>query len=278
MSTSVQADSTAATFASPSEEGTPAPSFILLPGDIELELEPGGSIRFDSLLEWRASEEPKSIRFKDAQYFAGNKKGLGPLLLGAKNKRLRLAPDKFCVTLIRDPENALGKVFDANGKKSASVTVVRATAMTHRCETHEKLAALYERAGEDPHAALILDYFPGIPVGEPFEVLSEKRMREALSIPAGQREDVLGVQSLQHGDKPYLAVTRLKENLTPSVWVLVDRDIDLHTPKHLAELDDADYFKTLAKALPGIDKVTRIRTLSSSARAVNNGEARRASS
>ena len=271
MSTAVQADSTAAASAFQSEEGKLTPSFDFLPGDTELELESGGAIRFDSVLEWGTSEEPKSIRFQKTEYFASNTKGSGPLLLG-KNKHLRLAPDKYCVTLLRDPDHTLGKVFDVTGKKRATVQVSRATAKTVRCETLQALAEVYEKAGADAHAALILDYFPGIPVGEPFEVISQAQMRASLGSAGTTREDVLGVQHLDPARPRIKSVVRFRENFAPSVWLAIDRDIDAHTPPAFAELTNSEYFDELAKALPGINGVGRIRTLSSSGRAMRNGE------
>ena len=85
------------------------------------------------------------------------------LLRRSDKQRFRLAPDKFCVTLIRDPEHHLGKVFRADGSKATTASISWGEAVTVRCETPEELAAVYGRAGSDPHAALILDYFDGIP-------------------------------------------------------------------------------------------------------------------
>ncbi len=172
------------------------------------------------------------------------------------------------MTLLRDPERPLGKIFHADGSKTATASVARATAETVRCETHQDLVQLYERVGNDPHAALILDHFVGIPVGEPFEIHSQASMRKLLGRPSHVRADVTGVQTISRDGRSVKAVTRFKENFAPSVWLVIDRDIDEHTPANFAALSDEGYFSALSKAMPGIDSVTRIRTLSSSARAM----------
>lgn len=251
----------------------PVPLFHMLHGDTVLELaDGGGPLTFSSLLNRSVVEPPLNVVLDGRGGLARNMKNLGPLLLhGTEKKRLRLAPDKFCVTLIRDPAHHLGKVFRADGSKATTASISWGQAMTVRCETPEEVAAVYERAGSDPHAALILDYFDGIPVGEPFEVLSTDKMRKAIAKPGDDRADVLGVKRLMRGGRSVCAVTRLKENFSPSVWLVIDRDIDEHTPAEFAALDDAGYFAALSKAMPSIDRVTRVRTLSSSARAIKNG-------
>ena len=244
----------------------------LLPGDTQLQLTDGTTIFFDSLLDLEPSPSGVEVLLAGERCIATNLTGDGLKLRRARDDHLAgLAPDQYCVTCVRDPNRSLGKVFDEDGNKSASAVLSRGLAVTIRCKTHEAMASLYQLAGGDPHAALILDHFPDIPVGESFEVLSEAQMRKELGKPGKARGDVLGIHAIKRHGRIVKAVTRLRENFVPSVWLAIDRDIDEYTPATFAQMNDTEYFAALSKALPGIDRVTRVRTLSSSARAERGG-------
>ncbi|MDE2371280.1 MAG: hypothetical protein KGN16_20085 [Burkholderiales bacterium] len=260
----------------PAVAAVPRPPVQSLPGDAILTTADGRQIRFDSLLEMTPGAPVIGVTLPDGTEGAAGRDSRGAVMAVRKADRQRFDlpwpdADAYCVTLIRDQARPLGKLFAADGTKTAVVSVSRGTAETVRCATHDDLARLLERVGNDEHAALIPDYFAGIPVGEVFEIHSEPSLRNAIGRPGQTRSDVLGIFELPRGRRTIKAVTRWKENVAPSVWQVIDRDINEHTPQAFAELDDGAYFAALAKALPGIDQVTRVRTLSSSARALRDG-------
>jgi len=63
------------------------------------------------------------------------------------------------ITVVRDPKHTLGKQFSLNsdGKisKHSIVSVAFGFAVMHQVETHEDLAKLLQKVGEDPNAAII---------------------------------------------------------------------------------------------------------------------------
>jgi hypothetical protein len=145
--------------------------------------------------------------------------------------------DSTCVTVLRDTAHDLGKVFRADGSKTAEVRVRCAVARTVRCTTPEALAALIEEVGDDCRAALMLDHFSGINVGVEFLVVSQAELLERRGLPdAADRAGALGVHMVEFGNRVYPAVSRLKENISPSVWLALDRDINEQTPREFVNL------------------------------------------
>lgn len=181
------------------------------------------------------------------------------------------------ITVVRDPNHNLGKRFDLNpdgtvSKKSA-VNVSFGLAVQHEVSTPEAFVDLLKQVSEDPNAAIINASFDGIPVGEEFAILSEREIEKRLSIPCSDRERQKGVHAIEYGDKAMKAVGRFKENLGPSRWQLLDRDIDEQTPAEFANMSDIEWLLALAKILPGIDQVTTVNTRSTSSRVMRDGEA-----
>ena len=180
------------------------------------------------------------------------------------------------ITVVRDPDHPLGKRFDLNpdasiAKKSA-VHVAFGMAVMHDVPTPESFVELLNKVSEDPYAAIINASFDGIPVGEEFAILSEREIENRLGIPCTDREKQKGVHAIEYDGKPMKAVGRFKENVRPSSWQLLDRDIDAQTPPEFANVSDEEWLSALAKILPGIDQVTTVHARSTSSRVMRDGK------
>ena len=79
------------------------------------------------------------------------------------------------ITVVRDPKHTLGKTFTLNPNgsisKQAAVSVALGIAVTHQVNSCKELDYLLKKVGNDPHAAIINAFFPGIEVGEEFLIL-----------------------------------------------------------------------------------------------------------
>jgi hypothetical protein len=180
------------------------------------------------------------------------------------------------ITVVRDPRNPLGKRFTRNPdgtlSKQPSVNMSCGLAVMRRVETREDLAELLSSVGDDPHAAIINAVFDGIDVGEEFLILSARELEEHLGIPRSDREKQKGIHQITYKGKEYKATGRFKENMRASCWQLLDRDIDVHTPPQFANLSFDEWLLEVGKILPGLDKVSYVRTASTSARVMCDGE------
>lgn len=189
------------------------------------------------------------------------------------------AADEYCITVIRDEDNQLGKRFLADGTKQAAVSITDGAAQTVRCETPAELADVIRYVSQDPNMAIVLAHF-GIPPGEEFRLLSRDMMRGALiatrGLPADHEfgdDELDGVHEFPDSTgQTVKAVCRTKANASSSVWILVDRDIDDQTPPQFAGLSHDEFIVALDTLLPGISQTTRVQTLSSSARVTPAGQ------
>lgn len=178
------------------------------------------------------------------------------------------------ITVIRDPRNVLGKQFsfDADGQvvKNSSVAVSLGVATQHHIPNVLAMEKLLEQVSEDSHAAIINAAFPLIPVGVQFLILSEKEFKKF----GIQRFDpaVEWPVTLDYGGKELPALGRFKEHTAPSTWVLLDRDIDEHTPQRYAELSYEEWLGEVDKLLPGLLRCARLRAHSASARVSHEGK------
>jgi hypothetical protein len=179
------------------------------------------------------------------------------------------------ITVVRDPNGPLGKRFELNSddsiSKTSNVMLSFGVATQHRVSTATELKKLLEGVGKDPNAAIMNSFFPDIPIGEPFVILSGKEIEKRLGIPADNRDEQKGVHKIEVDGKPLKAVGRFKENMRPSSWVLIDRDVDQKTPERFANLDQNEFVTSLDKLIPGIRSTTLVITQSSSARVTRNG-------
>jgi hypothetical protein len=177
------------------------------------------------------------------------------------------------ITLVRDPSKILGKCFsfDAYGNvvKQAAVSTALALARQYHVPDIAALQGLLDVAAEDSHMAVINSAFPLVPVGQPFLILSEhefeklgiKRSETAREWPA----------ILTYSGVTYPSLGRFTEHTAPSTWVLLDRDIDAHTPPEFATLSYSDWLVAVDKLLPGVLSCARLRAHSSSARVTFDG-------
>ncbi len=173
------------------------------------------------------------------------------------------------ITVVGDPRHALGKQFSfaedgVTVKKNSNVLISFGFGIQHHVPDISALEKLIAEVAEDRHAAIINAGFPGIPIGQEFLILSEAELLKH----GYTRDDIVknGPATIKYLGNEYLAVGRFKECIAPSSWILLDRDIDEHTPPHYAELDYDGWLSEVDKLLPGISKCARLRAHSSSAR------------
>lgn len=181
------------------------------------------------------------------------------------------------ITGVRDPEHELGKRFTLNDdgsiKKSANVKLSFGLAIQHDIPSVSPFKSLLEdEVGNDPHAAIINSYFPEIPIGEEFALLSAREMAERRDIDVNDREKLIGVHEIEYNGRRMKAVCRLKENMAPSSWVLIDRDVDEHTPDEFAKLSPEDFLEKLDELVPDIKSVSAVKSPSSSSRVLHDGQ------
>jgi hypothetical protein len=178
------------------------------------------------------------------------------------------------ITVVRDTEHPLGKQFffgdDGNIQKKAAVTVALGEAIQHEVPDVKALERLLADVAEDPHAAIINSAFPLVNVGEPFLLLSEAKF-EKLGIKRRDTNVVWPVK-IKYDGKSWPALGRFKEHTAPSSWVLLDRDIDHHTPSQFANLSYEEWLQAVEKLLPGVLASARLRAFSSSARISVDGQ------
>lgn len=177
------------------------------------------------------------------------------------------------ITVVRDPKNVLGKQFNFNTdgtiNKQSTVHLSVGEAVQHHVPNVEELEKLLASVAEDSHAAIINSVFPLVPVGTPFLILSEneflkhdiKRHDNSISWPV----------EINHAGANLQALGRFKEHSAPSSWVLLDRDVDSHTPVHYAKLSYDEWLTEVDKLIPGVLQCARLRAYSSSARVSVNG-------
>lgn len=178
------------------------------------------------------------------------------------------------ITIIRDSRNSLGKRFrvDKTGevKREPGVLVSEATAIMRQVDTVDDMADLLREVGNDPHAAIVPDVFDGIAVGEEFVVLSEKELKRRLG--KDMRRDVVGVHLLEVNGKQTKVVGRLKENIKPGAWRLLDRDVDEFTPPEFAAMGFDAWLQAVGRLLPGVEFTSFVRAESTSKRVLQGGK------
>ncbi|MDO9273349.1 MAG: phage/plasmid primase, P4 family [Rugosibacter sp.] len=181
------------------------------------------------------------------------------------------------ITVVRDPQHALGKCFtrkpDGSVSKSSSVNVSFGIAVMHQVNNHEDLAKLLKTVGEETHAAIINASFDGIEVGETFAILSEREIEKRLNIPRADRQKQKGVHHITHDGQPMKAIGRFKDNVRPSGWQIIDRDIDCHTPAQYADMSFEEWLEALSPILPRVNELSYVQAPSTSTRVMVDGKA-----
>ncbi len=178
------------------------------------------------------------------------------------------------ITVVRDPDNNLGKLFSLTDhgevKNDAEVRLAFGIAVQHHVPDVCALEKLLTEIAEDSHAAICNSAFPLFQVGKEFALMSESRFQK-MGISRGD-PNVNWPVSVRHKGSDYPALGRWKEHSAPSSWVLLDRDVDEHTPNKYADLDYDGWLREVNKLLPGILQCARLRAHSSSTRVSVNGK------
>lgn len=180
------------------------------------------------------------------------------------------------ITLIRDPEQPLGKradlAPDGSIVKRSAVHAALLIAVQRRIPDAEAMQALLTEVANDPHLAISNVAYPGVPIGDAFLIVSEK---EAKRRGLGKaRDELVGVHdvSIRIGTKVYAkAVVRFKENVAPSTWQYLDRDVDEHTPPEIAAWSDDQWLAHVDRILPGIASCMLVHTRSTGSRVARIG-------
>ena len=102
--------------------------------------------------------------------------------------------------------------------------------------------------------------------------MSGREIENRLGIPESNREKQKGIHRITYNGKEYKATGRFKENVRPSCWQFIDRDIDSHTPAEFANMSADDWLLTAGKIMPGLGKVSYVKTESTSARVMCDGK------
>jgi len=180
------------------------------------------------------------------------------------------------ITIIRDQKHVLGKkcklLRDGTIDIVSEVKVSEGWAVMHHVPDMDALAQLLLEVSDDSYAAIINASFEGVEVGEPFLIYSEEAIKSLLGNPEATRQATKGVHLSELDGKSIKVIGRLKENVKPSSWQFVDRDVDEHTPKKFADLSTDEYITELDKLLPGFINVDKVLTGSTSARVRLDGE------
>lgn len=206
----------------------------------------------------------------------------GHLVMNTNPKNIPLTAAECAphiVTIVRDPKRRLGKQIDIGKdgklKKHSVVDVAVGIAEQRHVPDAEAFAAVLREVSEDEHAAILNSYFADIPVGQRFLILSESEMEHrGLGETREQREGVkLGTFEVKGEGAFEIAVGRLKCNLRPSSWQLLDRDVDEHTPHQFGQgMDRAAWLRKAAEMLPGLATACRVFAASASARVLRDGQ------
>lgn len=179
------------------------------------------------------------------------------------------------ITVVRDPINLLGKMFwvDDGGKikKKSAVSVSYGIAVMHHIPSISTLRELIASVAEDPHAAIINAGFHGIEIGEEFAIASESWLKKK-GIKRDENKPAAPEVITAYG-KSLKTLGRFKENIYPSTWQLLDRDIDEHTPERFCidAMPFEQWVSAVDKILPGLDGADLLVVQSSSARVFYDG-------
>ena len=177
------------------------------------------------------------------------------------------------ITVVRDPKNVLGKQFSLNDdgsiNKKANVQASFLEAIQHHVPDAKSLKMLFSEVSEDSHAAVINSAFPLVDVGKPFLILSENEfLKKGIKRNDGNMSWPV---EIQYKKKMWPALGRFKEHTSPSSWILLDRDVDKHTPSHYANMSYDEWLTKVDKLMPGLLNCARLRVQSSSARVYVSG-------
>ncbi len=181
-----------------------------------------------------------------------------------------------CITVFVGVDRC-GKTFEAlpdgSVEKISKLAAGTLNARTEHVPDVKALAAVLRRVMTQPNAGVILNAVRGTQPGSDLLFKSMANLAEDLGVPVGtdnrvaeaDRARLVGVHDI-HGVP---CVARMKENFEPSMWALLDRDVDEFTPtQYDAENLPFDAWLRLVddELMPGIATCEHVLVPSSSAR------------
>lgn len=178
------------------------------------------------------------------------------------------------ITVVRDPKNVLGKQFsfnlDGSINKKTNVQTSFCEAIQYLVNDVIELKDLFDKVADDPYAAIINSAFPLVAIGTPFLILSENEFLKygIKRFDVNQKWPV----EIDHLGTKWPALGRYKEHTSASSYLLLDRDVDDHTPEYYANLKFDEWLVEVDKIIPGVLQCARLRAHSSSARVSVNGK------
>jgi hypothetical protein len=171
---------------------------------------------------------------------------------GVPTSSTNFSSDYVTVLIVNGRGNKLVKRNkDGKIEKVAGPPITEATARTVRVETPKAMRRLLRKTGKKSNRVLIFGFVPGTEpagrddVGEAYKIVSKKVMGKALGVDPetpGGHEAVLGWHEI-NGER---CICRLKVNMAPSSWCLLDIDAVRGMPEHLASMDSDDRRDALA--------------------------------
>ena len=181
------------------------------------------------------------------------------------------APGAATITVVTSINPAHpGKTFtlqpDGALTKTTRVDIIEATAVMIDAPNGQALLAVLEPMTRSTNQVLILDNFKNWALGQPFRIVTEKKLQYLRGLPPDVPVDDEGVTIVEN--KPVAA--RLKRGMAPSAWIMIDVDLE-GMPVEWEALTIGERLEMFEPFLPGASTVERVECLSSSARVVKAG-------
>lgn len=174
-----------------------------------------------------------------------------------------LCPDKLTVARSDRPINKK-IIIDADGDviKKPALALYDAMARVVDVPDVHALASLLREVSDDPCAVILQGIFD-VPDGvDAFRIRSRDAIEKAVGSYGGGFVWIDGVPT----------TARLKKNMRPSSWWLLDRDITPGMPDEMARLDDDEFFEAVDDLMPGFFEAGVVKMASTSGRVQVNGE------
>jgi len=139
-------------------------------------------------------------------------------------------------------------------------------AETRHVPSAEPFVAILNEIGADPCKCLSLGFIPGTEEGQPFNVVSKRRLGQMLNLPNEEPppDDLVEINGEQY-------CTRTKKNFTQGVWALFDKDTAPGQPDELITDDTDEWLEWMSKLVPGFGDAEKVIVPSTSSRVNLNG-------
>jgi hypothetical protein len=169
------------------------------------------------------------------------------------------------ITVLRTAEPCNKKISlnDTTGdpEKIPLAHITYAEAKSYVIADVDSLRSLLEEVSEHPDLAITLCSFKGIPMEEPFTILSTRVMRKKLGLPENSATPDTAVQL----DGKYYT-TREKKNCIPSSWTYFDYDKVEGMPEKLVVRSSEEWLRMMEDLVPGFNEADKVLVGSSSSR------------